>query len=62
MISEHLRRKQSELRRWLAQHAPQIEREQRHLQEGTAERAYWHYGYYIAVRDIQVLVDRGEAT
>ncbi len=26
--------------------------EQRHLNEGSRERAYWQYGYMIALRDI----------
>ncbi len=27
-------------------------RQQRHLDEGTVERAYWHYGYMVALRDV----------
>lgn len=25
---------------------------QHHLDEGTPERAYWHYGYYVALVDV----------
>lgn len=57
MIEAHLKRKAAELRRWLAETAPHVEREQRHLQEGAAERAYWHYGYYVAVRDMQAIIE-----
>ena len=26
--------------------------EQRHLDAGTPEREYWHYGYMVALRDV----------
>ena len=26
--------------------------EQRHLSEGSRERAYWRYGYMVALRDV----------
>ncbi len=41
-----------ELERWLTTHAPECMTEQKHLDEGSAERAYWHYGYLSALRDI----------
>ncbi|HTZ34566.1 MAG TPA: hypothetical protein VMB84_00995 [Stellaceae bacterium] len=41
------------LARWLEEHAPRCPSEQRHLDEGTQERAYWHYGYLMALRDMQ---------
>lgn len=41
------------LERWLAYNAPESIDDQRHLDEGTAERAYWHYGYICALRDIK---------
>ena len=41
---------------WLAENAPDCRGDQKHLDEGTAERAYWHYGYLIALRDIQNLL------
>ena len=59
-IYEHLQRKLAELRHWLDEHAPHADREQRHLEEGTNERAYWHYGYFVAVRDICALIDLDE--
>lgn len=55
-LKQHLDRRSQELQQWLTQHAPDIEREQHHLQEGTPERAYWHYGYLIALRDIRGLL------
>jgi hypothetical protein len=41
------------LQEWLEQHAPECAEEQRHLDEGTDERTYWHYGYLTALRDMQ---------
>lgn len=59
MVERHLKdleRRRAELRRWLAEHAPDVEREQRHLHEGSAERAYWHYGYYVALNDVWAMM------
>lgn len=39
-------------RAWLAKTAPRISEEQRHTVEGTTERAYWHYGYMVALHDV----------
>lgn len=38
---------------WLRENAPEISDEQKHLDSGTAERAYWHYGYAAALQDIK---------
>ena len=38
---------------WLADHAPYCTAEQAHLDEGTRERAYWHYGYVLALTDVR---------
>jgi hypothetical protein len=40
------------LRDWLKENAPECCEEQRHLDAGTPERAYWHYGYLCALHDI----------
>lgn len=37
---------------WLRKHHPECLREQKHLDEGTRERFYWHYGYMVALRDV----------
>ena len=41
---------------WLREAAPDIGDEQRHLDEGGAEAAYWHYGYLMALRDVRRLL------
>jgi hypothetical protein len=30
--------------------------DQRHLDAGTTERAYWHYGYAMALKDVLSLL------
>lgn len=50
------RSRAEELAEWLKVNAPHCSREQRHLDEGTRERAYWHYGYLSALRDILALL------
>ncbi len=45
------------LARWLTANAPSVEASQKHLEEGTIEQAYWHYGYVCAIRDILAIVD-----
>jgi len=38
-------------------------RNQRHLDEGTTERTYWHYGYASALKDVLgILHDAGKTT
>lgn len=41
---------------WLILKHPDIPLGQKHLDEDTDERAYWHYGYLIALKDIQKLI------
>jgi hypothetical protein len=49
------------LSRWLAEHAPDCHVSQRHLDPGTPEQVYWHYGYVCAIRDILSLVESQSA-
>ena len=48
--------RKKDLADWLAQNAPQCAAEQKHLEEGSQERAYWHYGYLVALRDVMRLM------
>jgi hypothetical protein len=47
-----LERRAKGLQDWLKENAPEAFAEQKHLEEGSQERVYWHYGYLVAVRDI----------
>lgn len=53
--------KVQELTRWLAENAPGCEISQRHLDPGTQEQIYWHYGYVCAIRDILSLIESESA-
>jgi hypothetical protein len=46
-----LKNRANGLRDWLTENAPECFTEQKHLDEGTQERVYWHYGYMVALRD-----------
>ena len=39
------------LERWLDDQAPYLRFDQRHLDAGSLEQAYWHLGYHAALRD-----------
>lgn len=38
---------------WLETNSPEALKEQKHLDEGTSERAYWHAGYMQALQDVR---------
>jgi len=50
--------KAADLTRWLGENAPDCETSQKHLDPGTVEQAYWHYGYACAVRDLLALLSK----
>jgi hypothetical protein len=39
------------IREWLKKEAPECFSEQKHTEEGTQERVYWHHGYMMGLRD-----------
>jgi hypothetical protein len=45
------------LEKWLQAHAPQVMDEQAHLDEASEARAYWNYGYLVALRDVLKTLD-----
>ncbi len=45
------------LERWVKENAPATAVDQRHLDDGSVERAYWHHGYMMALQDILCLLD-----
>lgn len=57
-----LRARIEDVHRWLGEEAPYAAVDQRHLEEHTPERAYWHYGYMTALRDVLSLLDRPSQT
>lgn len=47
-----IEKRAADLADWLKENAPECASEQKHLDEGTEARAYWHYGYLTALRDV----------
>jgi len=45
------------IREWMAEEAPYVTADQRHLDANTPERAYWHYGYQTALADVIALIE-----
>ncbi len=45
------------LSQWLDDEAPYPKHDQRHLDPGTVEQAYWHLGYREAMMDVLALVN-----
>ncbi len=50
-VIEKLTQRRDGIREWLADNAPYIAADQKHLDDNTVERAYWHYGYQAALSD-----------
>jgi hypothetical protein len=51
-IAAQLSTRRAKLRRWLADEAPYISADQKHLNANTPEQAYWHHGYQAALSDV----------
>ena len=57
-MSDPIEKRRLAIREWLRETAPDIGEEQKHLDQGTTECAYWHYGYLMALEDIKRLCDQ----
>jgi hypothetical protein len=51
-----LQRRRDGIRQWLDDEAPYTDSDQRHLDQNTPERAYWHHGYQAALDDVIALL------
>ena len=47
-----LKRRRDGIREWLQDEAPHTAVDQKHLEEASPERAYWHHGYQAALNDV----------
>lgn len=61
-IEARLRERAHALEGWLRDEAPYTGFDQKHTQEHTPERAYWHHGYMMALRDVLRLAERSTAS
>ena len=52
----HIRERRDDIRQWLEDEAPYTMADQKHLDEATPERAYWHLGYQAALTDVLALI------
>ena len=55
--SKRLKERATELSKWLQENGGAVIREQRHLDNGSIERVYWHHGYLAALLDVISLID-----
>lgn len=53
-------RRRDAQREWLRVNHPDVFEEQKHLDAGSVERAYWHYGYTVALGDVLRFLERDE--
>ena len=55
-VLEQIQQRIDGQRKWLLETAPECVTEQKHLNEGSQERVYWHYGYQVALADVLKLL------
>jgi hypothetical protein len=51
-ISSLLHERVNGIKAMLREKYPSLPEDQKHLDEGSAERGYWHYGYLSALQDM----------
>ena len=54
-----VKEKINRLTQWLGEKAPYCETDQKHLDPGTLEQAYWNYGYLCGLKDVIALIHPG---
>lgn len=57
-VADSLQKRADAIDAWLSEIGSSCKVDQRHCEEGTVERAYWHYGYMVALRDALDLLRR----
>ncbi len=57
-----LAKRQGEVSEWLENESPYTMFDQKHLESGTSEQAYWHYGYVSAINDVMRLLSETSAS
>ncbi len=60
-LSNVLKKRVKDTNDWIRVSCPEITKDQKHLDSCTSERAYWHYGYMIALRDVLRLIGTGSS-
>jgi hypothetical protein len=61
-VAKRLKERTNALNKWLQANGGTAMREQRHLENNSTERLYWHHGYLAALLDvISLLSDQGRS-
>jgi hypothetical protein len=55
-----MQKRYDDIMRWLGDEAPYTAADQKHLRADTPERAYWHFGYAAALRDVIALLRKSD--
>lgn len=54
-VRERIETRRNGIVDWINENSPYISSDQKHLDDNTVERAYWHYGYQAALTDVLAL-------
>ena len=46
----------AQLKQWLDEYGGGCREQQAQLEEGSEARAYWHYGYWVALSDVLTML------
>jgi hypothetical protein len=57
-----IRREIAELAEWLAAHGLDVRRDNAHEDEGSRDRLYWRYGYFVGLKRALALLAGERAT
>lgn len=57
-FTDRIERRMNDLEHYLKEQR-EVLRQQKHLDADSAERAYWHYGYAMALRDVYRMMSLG---
>ena len=61
-VLARIKRRQERMSAWVDEQAPYALADQRHTVPNTPERAYWHYGYAVALKDVLRLLEEPAST
>lgn len=50
-ITRNVEKRVKQLEEWIEKNGQQCKMMQGHLENGTPEQIYWHYGYLVALKD-----------
>lgn len=54
---QQIKNRITDIQNWLIANDPLCFDQQKHCIEGTTERIYWHYGYFVALKDVINLIN-----